>query len=319
MFAFAAFSRSALINAHEEKAFLSWMRETNNYFVGEEYQFRLGIFLQNKRYVQEHNAKQSTFKVALNKFAHLTPAEYKELLGYKYMGEPSEQPVELINRLKDVPASLDWRDEKVVNTIKDQGQCGSCWAFGSVQAQESIWAIKHGELYRLSEQNLVDCCIDCLGCNGGSSPFAYVYIHFIQGGKFQLESEYPYTATKGKCQFNKSTAVTKMSGYSKCKKNEETLKEAVANNGPYSIAIDASHNSFQLYSSGVYDESACSSRSLDHCVGLIGYGTTTDGVDYWLVRNSWGTSWGEKGYIRMSRNKDNQCGVASEAVIPKVE
>ena len=317
MLAFAALSNSVLLQQHEEKAFLSWMRETNNLFVGDEYRFRLGIFLSNKRYVQEHNRKSSSFKVSLNSLAHLTQTEYNQLLGYKDLGEAKLAPVEIKNTLKDVPESLDWRTEQIVNPIKDQGQCGSCWAFGSVQAQESCYAKAHGTLYSLSEQNLVDCCIDCLGCNGGSSPFAYAYIHFLQGGKFNLESDYPYTATKGKCKYDKTKAVTQMKGYSKCKKNEETLKEAVANNGPYSIAIDASHQSFQLYRSGIYDEAACSSRSLDHCVGLIGYGAE-NGQDYWLVRNSWGTSWGEEGYVRIIRNDNNKCGVASEAVTPKI-
>ena len=316
MLAFAALSKSALIAAHEEKQFLSWMRQTNNYFVGDEYNFRLGIFLQNKRFVQEHN-KNSNFRVGLNNLAHLTPSEYRDMLGYKYMGEPAEKPQELGATLKDVPDTLDWRTEGIINPIKDQGQCGSCWAFGSVLAQEARWAKETGTLYSLSEQNLVDCVIDCLGCNGGSSTFAYTYIRFIQSGKFNLEDEYPYTATKGSCEFKKHTQVTKLTGYSKCSKDEAKLKEAVATNGPYSIAIDASHESFQLYTYGIYDEPACSSSSLDHCVGLIGYGTEGS-TDYWLVRNSWGTSWGEEGYVRIARNQNNKCGVASEAVTPKI-
>jgi len=293
------------------------MRETNNFFVGDEYHFRLGVFIQNKRYVQEHNRKSSSFQLAMNDIAHLTYSEYQNMLGYKNLGEPELAPEEIPNILTDVPESVDWRKEQIINPIKNQGKCGSCWAFGSVLAQEACWAKTYGILYGLSEQNLVDCCIDCLGCNGGNTPFAYVYIRFFQGGHFNLESDYPYTATKGKCKYSKEGATTQLKGYSKCKKDEEKLKEAVANNGPYSIAIDAGPSSFHLYKSGIYDDPSCSSLILNHIVGLIGYGVD-NGRDYWLLRNSWGKSWGEEGYMRLARNEKNKCGVASEAVTPKI-
>jgi len=300
------------IHAHEEKAFLSYMRETNNFFTGDEYHFRLGIFLQNKRLVQEFNRGDRTFKVALNKFSHYTQAEYKAILGNKVNFEKRASKPSNVK----APESFDWRTKNVVNPIKDQGQCGSCWAFSAVQAQESQYAITYGTLYSLSEQNIVDCVTSCYGCNGGWSSKAYDYVIEYQDGLFMLEDDYPYTAQTGTCKFDKSKGVAKIQSYISIAEGSETdLAEKVASKGVASIAIDASNWSFQLYSTGIYDEPQCSSYDLDHAVGCVGYGSE-NGINYWIVRNSWGTSWGEEGYIRMVKDKNNQCGEASEAIIP---
>jgi len=307
-------ARSAMIHAHEEASFVQWMRETNNMFTGEEYKTRLGIWLSNKRLVQEHN-KAKNFLLSMNHLAHYTPAEYKAILGFKQNAQNSEASAPSNYK---APESLDWREKNVVNAIKDQGQCGSCWTFSTIQAMESQWAIKHQKLYSLSEQNLVDCVITCYGCNGGLMEPAYDYVIKYQKGKFMTEEDYPYTAKDGNCKFDASKGVTEVTGYIKIQSGSETdLAEKVAQYGPAAIAIDASHYSFQLYSSGIYDELACSSRSLDHAVGCVGYGAE-NGVKYWIVRNSWGTSWGEQGYIRMIKDKNNQCGEATKACIPQV-
>lgn len=317
MLAFAAFSRSLLIAPHEEKSFLAWMRETNNIFVGDEYHFRMGIFLANKRYVENFN-RNGAFKVGLNNLAHLTQTEYKQMLGVRLLGKEKEDieisPVRNFN----APDALDWRDKGIVNPVKDQGHCGSCWAFSTIQAQESQWALHHpGELYSLAEQQLVDCVRDCFGCNGGIPAWAMTYVKLFEHGLFMLESDYPYTAKDGHCAFDKSKGITKITTHTAGSKNEESLKEQLAENGVYSICIDASHTSFQLYTSGIYEEPACSSSTLDHAVGLVGYGSE-NGKDFWIVRNSWSETWGEKGYVRIRRNFNNHCGVASEAKIPVV-
>lgn len=296
---------------HEEKSFVSWMRDTNQIFVGDEYQHRLGIWLTAKRIVEDHN-KLGKFQLELNKFAHYTPAEYKALLGTNVVAKNYvEEDVDVTND------AVDWRSKGVVNAIKDQGQCGSCWAFGGIQAQESQWAIKKGKLYSLSESNLVDCVTTCSGCNGGLTQRAYTYVVNKQGGQFMLEDDYPYTPAEGTCKFNSAKAITKITGYEELNGGEKKLANYIAEKGPASIAIDASHYSFQLYHSGIYDEASCSSLFLDHEVGLVGYGTEGS-TDFWIVRNSWGTSWGENGYVRMIRNKNNRCGVATEPIIPKV-
>jgi len=299
---------------HEEQAFLSWMRETNQFYTGDEYQRRLGVYLANKRLVQEHNAKNAGFTVALNKFAAYTPAEYKSLLGFKQTISTEKS----VKASAPTAATVDWRTKNVVNAIKDQGQCGSCWAFSTVQTIESIYAINKGKLYSFSEQNLVDCVTSCYGCNGGLMTSALTYVAKNQSGKIMTESDYPYAGVDQSCQFNSSKAFAAgVSGYGSVSAGSESdLASKCQTYGPIAIAIDASNWSFQLYSSGIYDESACSSSNLDHGVGCVGYGTEGS-TNYWIVRNSWGTSWGESGYIRMVKDKNNQCGEASMACYAK--
>ena len=300
------------VQQHEQKAFLSWMRETGNMFTGEEYQTRLGIWLSNKRLVQEHNRANLGFTVALNKLAHLTPAEYNSLLGFRM--NKAERKAVKSNAIAN--ADCDWRKKGAVNPIKDQGQCGSCWAFSAIQAQESQYYISFKTLQSLSEQNLVDCVTTCYGCNGGLMDAAYDYVINHQSGKFMTEADYPYTARDGSCKFNAAKGTSQIKSYvNVAEGDEKDLATKVSTLGPAAIAIDASAWSFQLYSSGIYDESACSSYNLDHGVGCVGYGTEGS-KNYWIVRNSWGTAWGEKGYIRMIKDKNNQCGEATMACIP---
>jgi cathepsin L len=308
-----------LVGEQDEKDFVAYLREQELSFTGNEYHFRLGLFLSVARYVRDHNAGNSGFKVSLNHLAILTPAEYSAIKGYRSVGEEvqvSEVPLRKQGVGAD-PASVDWRTSGKVQEIKDQAKCGSCWAFASTAAQESAWAIKNGELVSLSEQNLVDCVTTSYGCSGGNVNLAYAYVKSKQAGFFARNSDYPYTAKDGTCKYKTTYALTSLTGYATVTKNSEAaLQTVVATNGPVAVAIDASHNSFQLYAGGVYKESLCSSRTLDHAVTVVGYGTSTE--DYWLVKNSWGTKWGETGYIKMQRNKNNACGIATEAYIPLV-
>jgi cathepsin L len=308
-----------MFSATEERSFVQWMRNSNNLYSGDEYQLRLGIWLANKRQVQAHNAADKGFTVQMNKFAALTPSEYKQLLGHRNMlSSQKDIPVKVAN---SNAADVDWRTKGIVNAIKDQGQCGSCWAFSVVQAMESQYALKKSTLPSLSEQNLVDCVTTCYGCDGGDEYLAYDYVLSKQGGKWETEKDYPYTAKTQTCKFDSSKAGYQFSSYfrptSTSTRSESELASGCATYGVVSIAIDASNWSFQLYSGGIYDESSCSSTDLDHAVGLVGYGTESS-KDYWIVRNSWGTDWGESGYIRMIRNKKNQCGVASDTIIPQL-
>jgi cathepsin L len=298
----------------EEKMFVSWMRAHNQVFTGDEYHLRLGIFLTNERFVKEHNSV-STFQVELNHLAVLTPAEYKGMLGYR----PSatiEGEVMVSN--VEAPDSWDWRERKVVNAIKDQGQCGSCWAFAVVQGHESQWALKKGQLISLSEQNIVDCVGTCGGCNGGNNPSAYDWVIKHQKGLWEKETDYPYHHVTQKCQWDEKKGICPIKSWYRptTTKDEKELDNGLYEGGVCAIGIDAGHTSFQLYKGGVYDEPKCSSTGLDHAVGLIGYGHEKD-VPYWIVRNSWGSVWGEAGYIRMSRNKGNQCGVATDTIITR--
>ncbi|CAL1540040.1 unnamed protein product [Lymnaea stagnalis] len=213
--------------------------------------------------------------------------------------------------------SVDWRTRGAVTGVKDQGLCGSCWAFSTIGSVEGQHFKATGSLVSLSESNLVDCSTANLGCNGGSMEKGFQYI--INNGGIDTESSYPYTPQQSSCQFSSINIGAKISSYSKVTiGSEDDLQKAVAMVGPVSVAIDATNQrSFQLYKGGVYDEPACSTSQLDHAVLVVGYGTSGN-QDYWTVKNSWGTSWGESGYIFMSRNKRNQCGIASAAIYPIV-
>jgi cathepsin L len=295
------------------------------YFDAEEH-VRRAIWENNLKYVQEHNLYadmgQHTFWLKMNKYADMTNAEFvKQMNGFNMSlstrGEMDRHEFQRIPNVK-IPDTVDWRDQGYVTDVKDQQQCGSCWAFsatGSLEGQHMKQAMK---LVSLSEQNLVDCSgkYGNMGCNGGLMDQAFSYIKDNAG--IDTEDSYPYEARDNTCRFTKENVGATDTGFTDIKsKDEEALKEAVATVGPISVAIDASHASFQLYSHGIYNEIFCSQTRLDHGVLAVGYGTDS-GKDYWLVKNSWGANWGDKGYIKMSRDKRNQCGIATAASYPMV-
>lgn len=311
------FALSTLLVSSEERDFVSWMRDQNVIYTGDEYHLRLGIFIGACRYVSDFNRDpRRLFRVSVNKFAALTPAEYRSRLGLKMKidstsGSTSPSPASSV-----APASVDWREAGAVNPVKDQGQCGSCWAFSVVQTAESQWFIKKGQLLTYSESNLVDCVWLAAGCNGGNPTIAIEHVVFVQGGKWNSETDYPYVPETGSsCKFDSSKGIGHVSSYVSVKWGSESdLAEKVANYGPASISIDASMYSFQYYTSGIYDEEDCSTWLLDHAVGCVGYGTEGE-KDFWIVRNSWGPTWGEQGYIRILRNAENKCGVATSGLV----
>ena len=308
-----SFIDCAFYNPNEENEFLDWMRYFNDFYNEGDYKFRFGIWMTNCRYIKEHNRGNNNYMLGLNKFIIYTPAEYQALLGLK----PHVKPNLMSTRTKfEGHANLDYRNKGVVNDIKDQSSCGSCWAFSAIQAVESAYALKTGNLISLSEQNLIDCVRKCHGCNGGEIGCAYDYIIEKQDGYFNKGSDYPYTGHEMNCAYEPSKGVCHISSYIYAVQGDESdLQAKIAQYGPASVGIDASHLSFQLYSNGIYDEKKCLSTSINHGVGCVGYGTENN-EKYWIVRNSWGKSWGENGYIRMTRGKENQCGIATLAVIP---
>ena len=314
MFAFLAFASCALFAPNEERSFVAFMREHNLAYTGDEYNLRLGIYITNARRVAEFNREGNTYTVALNQFACFTPAEYRALLSAR----PSFRAGAKLQAktTSAAPDAIDWRTKGVVNKVKDQSSCGSCWAFSAIGAQESQWAIVSGTLQSLSESNLVDCVDTCWGCSGGWPSSAYTYVIDHQSGKFMLDSDYPYKPVQGACAFDASKGIQNIKGFVDVTKgDEQDLKEKVGTLGPASICIDASSWGFQMYSGGIYDDTHCSSTVLDHAVIAVGYGN--DGWhDFWIVRNSWGSGWGESGYVRMIRNKKNQCGEATVALVP---
>uniref|UniRef100_A0A8U7NG25 Cathepsin S n=1 Tax=Corvus moneduloides TaxID=1196302 RepID=A0A8U7NG25_CORMO len=217
----------------------------------------------------------------------------------------------------DIPEALDWRDKGCVTEVKNQGACGSCWAFSAVGALEAQVKLKTGNLVSLSAQNLVDCSgmYGNKGCAGGFMTEAFQYI--IDNGGIESEESYPYTAQNGTCRYNASARAASCSRFVELPQGDEAaLRDAVATVGPVAVAIDATRPSFFLYHSGVYDDPQCS-QEVNHGVVVVGYGSL-DNKEYWLVKNSWGIHFGDAGYIRMIRNASNHCGIASYASYPLI-
>merc|ERR1712168_915778 len=280
----------------------------------EEHDSRRLIFAENLMLIVNHNLEHElgyhTYTLGVNQFADLTSDEFRQQFnGFKPIQGKRGQTHQIVG---DAPDTMDWRTQGLVTPIKDQGQCGSCWAFAAVATMEGAWKKAGHSLTSLSEQQLVDCVTVDYGCNGGlpSDGIAWAEKHGMAA-----ESAYPYHARDGRCKHNQK-AVANFTDLINVQQSEEHLKDAVGTVGPVAVGIDASHYSFQLYHGGVYHESRCSSTQLDHGVTVIGYGTE-GGKDYWLVKNSWGTTWGEKGYIKMWRNHKNMCGIATNACYAK--
>nr|AJF94913.1 cathepsin L4 [Nephilengys cruentata] len=288
--------------------------------------FRMKVFMENKHKIAQHNklflTGHKSYSLSMNKFGDLLHHEFISAVnGFKrnYNESLSEGSTFLSPSNIKLPDKVNWTAEGYVTPVKDQGSCGSCWSFSATGALEGQHFRQTGKLVSLSEQNLVDCSgkFGNEGCNGGLMDQAFDYIKSNHG--IDTEESYPYKAKQGRCHYKKQNAGATDTGFVDIPSGDETkLMEAVATVGPVSVAIDASHESFQFYSKGVYDEIECNSQELDHGVLVVGYGTTKRGIDYWLVKNSWGTSWGEYGYIKMSRNKENQCGIATQASYPLV-
>jgi hypothetical protein len=179
-----------------------------------------------------------------------------------------------------------------------------------------MYAIRVGSLTNLSEQDLVDCDILDSGCSGGSFATAFAYVLLGQDGHFSTEAAYPYSGSEGACTFVRAEPFLEAFG-TLSEPTEADLLAVVFDSGPMAVAIDASHASFQLYFSGVYDEPACSATEINQGLLCVGYGVD-GGVEFWIAKNSWGIGWGEAGFVRMVRNKGNQCGIATEAYVPVI-
>ncbi|XP_060526716.1 procathepsin L-like [Cylas formicarius] len=282
-------------------------------------QLRFSIFQGNLRKIDEHNSNFDrglvTYRLGVNRFADLSEEEFRSMLTFNASGksQAASRSIFEVPEEAKVPTKKDWRDAGAVTPIKDQGTCGGCWSFSVTGSLEGQYFIKHGELVSFSEQNLIDCAgpkYGLAGCDGGQLDPAFEY---IRDHGIEREADYPYEESDEDCRQDNSKVVTRISSYVDVRPNsEKDLEAAVGLVGPVSVAIDAS--SIQLYESGVYSHSYCSPDDLNHGVLVVGYGTER-GVPYWVVKNSWGESFGEGGYIRMRRGV-NQCGIAVQPSYP---
>jgi C1A family cysteine protease len=285
-------------------------------------------WIENDKFIQEHNFKNLTYTLGHNQFSGMDSDEFRDYLGFS--GENVRHNNLRIDNsnLASVPSSVNWITDGAVTGVKDQGQCGSCWSFSTTGALEGAYFTKYGKLPSFSEQQLVDCDNrknggKDMGCNGGLMDNAFSWIK--KNGGLCTEAEYPYvsgtTKTAGSCQTScevvDDSAV--QSFVDVPKSSDQSMMAAIAKQ-PVSVAIEADQKEFQLYKSGVFT-GACGTN-LDHGVLVVGYGTESDG-DYYIVKNSWGTTWGSKGYIYLGRgsqynNGDGQCGVLLQASYPLV-
>ncbi|XP_058503383.1 cathepsin S, ortholog2, tandem duplicate 1 [Solea solea] len=282
---------------------------------------RRGLWEKNLMLITMHNLEASmgfhTYELGMNHMGDLTEAEILE--SYATLTPPADMqraPSPFTGTSgADLPDTMDWREKGCVTSVKMQGSCGSCWAFSAAGALEGQLAKKTGRLVDLSPQNLVDCSSKYgnKGCNGGYMHQAFQYVIDNQG--IDSDASYPYKGRQQSCQYNPVNRAANCSQYELLPQGDEgALKQALATIGPISVAIDASRHTFVFYRSGVYDDPGCSKR-VNHAVLAVGYGTDS-GEDYWLIKNSWGISFGESGYVRMSRNKDNQCGITQYGCYP---
>ncbi|KAL7719995.1 Cysteine proteinase 3 [Entamoeba marina] len=309
------FLLTALFLLSHAANFESWSAHHGKRYTPAEHLRRRSVFNHNARLISKLS-QTVDYELSLDgPFSAMTLSEYQSLLNAQGISR-SSIPVTSRN-IKSIPSSIDWRESGIVTPIRDQESCGSCYVFGAFASLESRLLLQGSERYTvddldLSEQQVVDCSLLSSGCNGGTMNAVFEYV--IKKGVMD-EISYPYVAVQSHCSYNKNAQRVTMDHFETTELSETALVEAIAE-GPVSVCIDSSQSSFQFYKSGVYDEPKCSNKKLNHCVGAVGYGTTSDGDDYYIVKNSWGSSWGDEGYILMSRNKNNQCGIATSALIP---
>ena len=285
----------------------------------EEYNTKFLNFKDNVDFIFKSRKENGNYTLGFNEYTDLSSEEFGKNFQFRYSKLLGNNCQSMTYTGKDVPKQVDWRNENAVTPVKNQGQCGSCWSFSATGAIEGATAISTGNLESLSEQELVDCSkkYGNMGCRGGLMDNAFRYV-FDNG--LCSEEDYPYTGSDDKCNSNNCQSVVKISNcFDVPSENELALKEAVSEQ-PVSVAIEADTRVFQMYSSGVLTSEACGTN-LDHGVLVVGYGTENN-IPYWLVKNSWGNTWGENGYVKIQRS-DNEsskgtCGIAMQPSYPTV-
>ena len=281
-----------------------------------EYLARFNVFRQNL--IQTLQSEKQNHQTGITKFSDLTKQEFAKT--YLNLEFPATALLNLhpvhAKTSNAAPDAFDWRDKNVVSAVKDQGSCGSCWAFSTVANLEGLYAAEKGTIKTFSEQMLVDCDTSDSGCNGGLMEYAFAWLK--KNGGLMTDADYPYKGVKSTCKSSSSKYVDmKVTGYKKLGSSystwspvdEDEIKEFLYETGPLAIALNA--DPLQTYTSGVLDltSTKCPTSGINHAVTLVGYGNdSSSGKDYWLVKNSWGKSWGESGYFRIRRG-NGTCGV----------
>ncbi|XP_049999354.1 testin-2-like isoform X1 [Alexandromys fortis] len=302
-----------------------WKTKHGKTYTINEESLRRTVWEENFKMIELHNREylkgKHDFTMAMNAFGDLTDTEFrKRMTGFQ------RQRIKKRHTFQDhlflsVPRSVDWRERGYVTPVKNQGHCACSWAFSATGALEGQMFRKTGRLIPLSEQNLLDCMEFNVthGCSGGFMQHAFQYVK--DSGGLASEKSYPYKGLGGECRYHAEIAAANVSDFVQVPGCEEALMKAVAKVGPISVAVDASHSSFRFYENGTYYEPQCRKVHLNHAVLVVGYGfegEESNGNSYWLVKNSWGEEWGMKGYVKMAKDWNNNCGIATYATYPIV-
>jgi C1A family cysteine protease len=294
--------------------FKDWMLKYDKKYSTDEHHYRFNIWSKTYDIVQEHNAKGLSWELETNKFADLTNAEFSVLyLGFNHDPNRVRENVQYLDS-SEAPegTSWDWRKKGAVSTVKDQGSCGSCYTFSSAAALEGLWFISKATLLDLSEQQMLDCTSSYgnQGCNGGLMDNCFKY---TKEKGIQKAADYPYKIKVTTCAYNAQKIVFKNTGYTDVPENDFTQLRVAVKKQPTSVAVEADNDAFKLYKSGIVS-SNCGTE-LDHAILAVGYGS-----GFWIVKNSWGATWGEEGYIRIASGSQNNgagvCGINSVCSYP---
>jgi len=315
-----AVAHASLPRFHRERPlFQHWMLKYNKRYTDQEYEIRLQNFAETRKRVEQQNLRSrelnSTATFALNKFADLTPAEFSKLLGTKGFNTQNSEPKKVASLSGGPPAEWDWTTRGGITGQKDELQCGSCWAMTVAMAIESAYMIHKGkhDQQPLSTQQIVDCDTNDGGCNGGMPTTAYQYV--VSVGGLETDAEYPYNGVDGTCNVTKAYLQDPITGYQLAipagSLDEVAMANFLATNQPISTAVDAS--SWQSYSGGVLMADQCT-QNIDHGVQIVAY-KGLDKTGYWVIRNMWGSDWGENGFIRLQFGA-NTCGLTSLPTAP---
>ncbi|CAG9530886.1 unnamed protein product, partial [Cercopithifilaria johnstoni] len=285
---------------------------------------RMAIFESNELTTEKMNREYDeglvSYKTALNDLSDLTESEFLVMNGIQLSNDTGRRHTRQIrnfykyNKTEKLPRTVDWRKRGSVTPIKAQGACGSCYAFATVAALEAYHKKKTGRLIDLSPQNIVDCTWK-YGNNGCRSGFMVTGFRYAKSFGIMAESKYPYVSVVRNCKWRQKYAIAKDNGYFEIEDGDElALKHAVAKHGPVTVGMSGHQRGFLLYKSGIYKDRNCGRPS--HAVLIVGYGSHKTLGDYWIVKNSWGTTWGKNGYAYVARNKGNMCHIASMASFP---
>lgn len=308
----------ASLDGHWEQWKITHRREYNGL---DEEAIRRAVWEKNMRMIEAHNEEAAlgmhSYELGMNHLGDMTSEEVSEKMTGLLV--PTNRERRFTMALNDsavkLPKFLDYRKKGMVTPVKDQGSCGSCWAFSSAGALEGQLAKTTGQLVDLSPQNLVDCVKENQGCGGGYMTNAFQYVE--ENGGIDSEEAYPYVGEDEQCRYNSSGMAAECKGYKEVPVGDErALAVALFKAGPVSVGIDATLSTFQFYTRGVYYDRNCNPDDINHAVLAVGFGVTGKGKKYWIVKNSWSERWGKEGYILMARNRGNLCGIANLASYP---